>query len=120
MSKIEVNTIDVQSGSTLTLGSSGKTVTLASCASQSGFGRNGTVNWCTTIHTNSPGTVTATSGKGYFLNTTSGAITINLPSSPSVGDRVSIKYEANTFDTCNSLYTTSCSDGVTANHTTAE
>ena len=30
MSKIEVNTVDVQCGSTLTLGSSGKTVTLAS------------------------------------------------------------------------------------------
>ena len=28
MSKIEVNTVDVQCGSTLTLGSSGKTVTL--------------------------------------------------------------------------------------------
>ena len=27
---------------------------------------------------------------------------------------------AKTFDTCNSLYTTSCSAGVTANHTTAE
>ena len=33
MSKIEVNTVDVQCGSTLTLGSSGKTVTLASGAS---------------------------------------------------------------------------------------
>ena len=39
MSKIEVNTIDVQCGSTLTIGSSGKTVTLATGASQSGFGR---------------------------------------------------------------------------------
>ena len=101
MSKIKVNEITTRSGSTLTLGESGTTVTLASCASQSGFGRNGTVNWCSTIHTNSPGTVTATSGKGYFLNTTSGAITINLPSSPSVGDIVSIKDYANTFDTNN-------------------
>jgi hypothetical protein len=41
MSKIEVNTVDVQCGSTLTLGSSGKTVTLATGASQSGFGRSG-------------------------------------------------------------------------------
>ena len=30
MSKIEVNTVDVASGSTLTLGSSGKTIALAS------------------------------------------------------------------------------------------
>ena len=41
MSKIEVNTVDVQCGSTLTLGSYGKTVALASGASQSGFGRTG-------------------------------------------------------------------------------
>ena len=47
MSKIEVNTVDVQCGSTLTLGSSGKTVTLATGASQSGFGRTGTVDWQT-------------------------------------------------------------------------
>ena len=56
MSKIEVNTVDVQCGSTLTLGSSGKTVTLATGASQTGFGRTGTVNWCTTAKT-SPLTV---------------------------------------------------------------
>ena len=47
MSKIEVNTVDVQCGSTLTLGSSGKTVQLATGASQSGFGRSGSVDWQT-------------------------------------------------------------------------
>ena len=96
MSKIEVNTVDVQCGSTLTLGSSGKTVTLASGASQSGFGRTGTVDWCTTAKT-SP--FTSVSGKGYFVNTTSGAVTITLPASPSAGDIVAIKDYANTFDT---------------------
>ena len=85
-------------GSTITIGSCGATVTLACGATQSGFGRAGSVNWCSTIYTNSPGTVTATSGKGFFLNTTSGAITINLPSSPTVGDIVAIKDYANTFD----------------------
>ena len=64
MSKIEVNTVDVQCGSTLTLGSSGKTVTLATGATQSGFGRTGTVDWCTTAKT---GPLTAVSGKGYFI-----------------------------------------------------
>ena len=39
MSKIEVNAIEPQCGTTLTLGASGDTVTLASGASQSGFGR---------------------------------------------------------------------------------
>ena len=100
MSKIEVNTVDVQCGSTLTLGSSGKTVTLATGASQSGFGRTGTVDWCSTVYTNSPGTITSVSGKGYFINTTSGAVTINLPSSPSFGDIISIKDYAGTF-ACN-------------------
>ena len=76
MSKINVNQVDTQCGSTLTLGSSGKTVTLASGASQSGFGRTGTVDWCTTAKT-SP--FTAVSGDGFFVNTTSGAITVTLP-----------------------------------------
>jgi hypothetical protein len=87
MSKIEVNTVDVQSGSTLTLGSCGKTVTLATGATQSGFGRTGTVDWCTTAKT-SP--LTAVSGKGYMINTCGGAVTVTLPSSPTAGDIVSI------------------------------
>jgi hypothetical protein len=98
LSKIEVNQVDTQCGSTLTLGSSGKTVTLASGASQSGFGRTGTVDWCTTAKT-SP--FTAVSGNGYFINTTSGAVTVTLPASPSAGDIVAIKDYANTFDTNN-------------------
>ena len=96
MSKIEVNTVDVQCGSTLTLGSSGKTVQLATGASQSGFGRNGSVNWQTTIKT---ADFTAANGEGYFIDTTSSEVTMTLPSSPSVGDIVAIKDYANTFDT---------------------
>ena len=88
MSKIEVDAIDKQSGSTLTLGGSGTAVTLACGATQTGFGRTGTVDWQTTIKT---GDFTATSGEGYFVNTTSGAITVTLPASPSVGDIVAIK-----------------------------
>ena len=42
MSTIKVNTITTRSGSTITLGESGKTITLACGASQSGFGRTGT------------------------------------------------------------------------------
>ena len=95
MSKINVNTVDTQCGSTLTLGSSGKTVTLASGASQSGFGRTGTVDWCTTAKT-SP--FTSVSGNGYFVNTTSGAVTVTLPASPSGGDIVSIKDYARRFN----------------------
>ncbi len=94
MSKIEVNTVDVQCGSTLTLGSSGKTVQLATGASQSGFGRTGTVDWETTPKT---GDFTGVSGKGYFINTTSGKITMTLPSA-SAGDIISIQDYNNTFD----------------------
>ena len=96
MSKIEVNTVDVQCGSTLTLGSSGKTVTLATGASQSGFGRTGTVDWCTTAKT-SP--FTAVNGDGFFVNTTGGVITVTLPSSPSAGDIVAFADYANTWNT---------------------
>ena len=45
MSTIKVNTITTRSGCTMTLGESGKTVTLATGASQTGFGRTGTVDW---------------------------------------------------------------------------
>ena len=96
MSKVEVNEIDKQSGSTLTLGGPGTAVTLGSGATQTGFGRTGTVDWCTTAKT-SP--FTAVSGDGFFVNTTSGAITVTLPSSPSAGDIVALKDYANTWDT---------------------
>ena len=72
MSKIEVNTIEPQCGTTLTLGGCGQTVTLGSGASQSGFGRTGTVDWVTTVQTS---TITAANGSGYFVNTTGGDIT---------------------------------------------
>tara|TARA_Y100001937_G_scaffold125672_1_gene192998 strand:- start:26 stop:1528 length:1503 start_codon:yes stop_codon:yes gene_type:complete len=87
-----------QSGTTITLGASGDTITLASGASQSGFGRSGSVNWQTSIKT---ANFTAASGEGYFCNTTSGAFTVTLPASPSSGDIVALKDYANTFDTAN-------------------
>jgi len=66
-----------QSGTTITLGASGDTITLASGASQTGFGREGSVDWQTSsIKT---ATFTATSGEGYFCNTSGGAFTVNLP-----------------------------------------
>ena len=74
---IKVNTITTESGSTLTVGGCGKTVALASGASQTGFGREGSVDWQTgSIKTT---TFTATSGEGYFVDTSSGAVTANLP-----------------------------------------
>ena len=113
MSKIEVNKVGPQCGTTVTvgcgagqtvvvdantvtLGRCGGTVALASGASQTGFGRTGTVNWCTTVKT-SP--FTATSGSGFFVNTTSGSVTVTLPGSPSAGDIVAVADYANTWQT---------------------
>jgi hypothetical protein len=105
-STIKVNNIQNQCGAniankcgtTITLGASGDTVTLASGASQTGFGRTGTVDWDTTAKTAS---FTAVSGTGYFVDTTSGSITVTLPASPSAGDIVSVKDYAYTFATNN-------------------
>ena len=44
---------------------------------------------------------TMVSGRGYFVNTTGGAITMTLPASPSAGDYVAIKDYAATFQTNN-------------------
>ena len=131
MSKIEVNTVDAQCGSTITVGSSGKnvkiegndirsndykasdggniinqsgtsitigasgdTINLASGASQSGFGRTGTVDWQTSsIKT---ATFTAANGEGYFANTSGGAFTMNLPAG-SAGAIVAVSDYASSF-----------------------
>ena len=44
---------------------------------------------------------TAAAGEGYFINTTSGAITMTLPSSPTIGDEIAFIDYAGTFDTNN-------------------
>jgi hypothetical protein len=87
-----------QCGTTITLGASGDTINLASGASQSGFGRTGTVDWQTdSIKT---ATFTAASGEGYFANTSGGAFTMNLPAG-TPGDIVSVVDYTNTFQTNN-------------------
>ena len=102
MSKIEVNTVEPQCGTTLTLGGSGDTVTLGSGASQSGFGRTGTVDWQTgDIKT---ANFTAANGEGYFCNTTAGSFEVDLPAG-SAGAIVSVQDYNNTFDS-NSLNVT--------------
>ena len=103
MSEVKVNKISPRTNcGTTTLGDSGDTftipagVTITNNGTQTGFGRNGTVNWQTSIKTSG---FTAVSGEGYFCNTTGGAFTVTLPASPSAGDIVSVKDYANTFDT---------------------
>ena len=99
MSKIEVNQISSQCGSTLTIGQSGDTVTLACGATQSGFGQTySAVSYCTTAKT---APFTGVSGKGYFINTSCGAVTVTLPATPTAGDIISIKDYARTAGTNN-------------------
>ena len=102
-STIKVNNIQNQCGAniinensnTITLGASGDTIALASGASQTGFGRTGTVDWDTTPKT---ATFTAVSGDGFFADTSSGAFTMNLPAG-TAGDIVSVADYAGTFQT---------------------
>jgi hypothetical protein len=115
MSRVEVDKIQQQCGTTLTvgggacktavvdattvtLGRCGGTVSLASGATQSGFGRTGTVDWITTPKVTGDSPVTGVSGKGYFMNTTAGAITLNLPAG-SAGDIISLSDYAATWQT---------------------
>ena len=121
-STIKVNNVQNQCGqniinensNTITLGASGDTIALASGASQSGFGRTGTVDWQTTPKT---GDFTAVNGEGYFVNTTSSAVTMTMPSG-SAGAIVSIQDYNKTFDS-NALTITPASgekiNGGTAN-----
>ena len=87
-------------GTDVTLGASGDTVALACGASQTGFGRTGTVDWVTTPKVTGDSPITAVTGKGYFLNTTAGAITINLPAG-AAGSIVSMADYAATWQTNN-------------------
>ena len=105
MSEIKVNKVSPRTNcGTVQLGDSGDTITIPAGATitnngtQTGFGRSGSVNWQTSIKT---ANFTATSGEGYFCDTSSGAFTLTLPSSPSVGDIVALKDYASTFDNNN-------------------
>ena len=103
-STIKVNNIQNQCGAniinensnTITIGASGDTIALASGASQSGFGRSGSVDWQTTVKT---GSFTAASGEGYFINSSSG-ITVSLPAG-TAGAIVAVADYARNFATYN-------------------
>jgi hypothetical protein len=121
MSEVKVNKITPTTNcGTVTLGDSGDTVaipcgvtlsnsgsitnsgTITNTGTISGGTITGTidnqVNWDTTAKTAG---FTAVAGNGYFVNTTSGAITVTLPTTPTAGDLVGIKDYANTANTNN-------------------
>ena len=131
MSKIEVNTIAPQSGTQVTLGESGDTITIPAGATfdassgtltladgsvtnaklaNSSISINGSsvslggsttietgTSWQSTIVTGT--TLTAVAGNGYWINTTSNACTITLPSSASVGDTIEFSDYLRTWGT---------------------
>src|SRR6056300_1286867 len=127
MSKIEVDTIAPQSGTTVTLGEagdsinvtpgaikdssgnvviskSGTTVTLGasgdtvSVASGAEFVGGGT-QWQSSIVTGT--TLSAVAENGYWIDTTSNACTVTLPASASVGDIIEFAEYARTWATNN-------------------
>jgi len=84
MSKIEVNTVDVASGSTLTIGSSGKTIALASGTTNSINIKD--IEWQAVVSADT----TMVAGRGYFVDSSGGTKTMTLPASPSIGDTVAV------------------------------
>ena len=115
MSEIKVNKISPRTAcGTTTLGDSGDTftipagVTITNSGTAAGFGATGAASWDTTVKTSG---FTAVSGVGYFVNTTSGAISVNLPAG-TAGDVVAIKDYANTFDTNNVTLVVNGSDKI--------
>jgi hypothetical protein len=105
MSEVKVNKISPRTAcGTVTMGDSGDTFTIPSGATitnagtASGFGATGETSWDTTVKTT--GTFTATAGVGYFLNTTGGIITVNLPAG-AAGSSVALADYAGTWQTNN-------------------
>jgi len=59
------------------------------------------ISWQSVITADGSTATSAVAGNGYFIDTTSAAHTITLPSSPSIGDKIAIKDYAGTFGTNN-------------------
>src|SRR6056300_557784 len=59
------------------------------------------ISWQSVVTADGSTATSAVAGNGYFIDTTSAAHTINLPSSPSAGDKIAIKDYAGTFGTNN-------------------
>jgi hypothetical protein len=94
---LKVDTIQDQAGNniinenanTITIGASGDTITIPAGATISNLGTStgfASISWQSSIVT--AATHTASAGQGLWLDTTSNAITLTLPASPSVGDQV--------------------------------
>ena len=115
MSEVKVNKISPRTAcGTVTLGDSGDTFTIPAGATINNqgtavnFGATGAASWDTTVKTTG---FTAVNGVGYFVNTTGGAISVNLPAG-TAGAVVAIKDYAGTFDTNNVTLVVNGSDKI--------
>ena len=89
MSEVKVNKISPRSGTGVQLGDSGDTITIPSGATLANAGTAtgfAAIDWQSTIVTGA--THTASANQGIWINTTSNACNLTLPSSPSVGDQL--------------------------------
>jgi len=117
MSEIKTNKISPRKGTTQTIGDSGDSVSTSGGSTITNAGTITTAGITGGTINNTTGSIylrgevdwqpsdiktasfTATDNQGFFVNTTSGEITVTLPASPSAGDVIGIKDYANTFDT---------------------
>ena len=119
-SEIKVNKISPASGTAFTMGDSGDTFTIPSGATitnsgtANGFGDS--LEWQTSDIKTS--TFTAVAGKGYFVNTTGGAITVNLPAG-SAGAQIGLLDYAGTWDTNNCTVAANGSEKIQSSATDA-
>jgi len=60
---------------------------------------NAGVNWQSVFTGDGSTGLTVVAGRGYFIDTTSGTVTVTLPASPNIGDTISIRDYAGTFGT---------------------
>lgn len=88
------NLITQANATTITIGASGQTISLAEGASSSGFG----TSWNSTVQSSN---FNAVVNNAYFVDTSTQPITTTLPSSPAVGNEIRFLDIAGTFDTNN-------------------
>lgn len=115
---LKTDKIEPQSGTALQVGASGDTITLPSGAtlniagtiSNSGTATGfGAIDWQTSdVKTSN---FSASAGEGYFVDTTSGAITVSLPAG-SAGAQVALIDYAATWDTNNCIISANGSDKI--------
>ncbi len=118
VSTLKVNTLQRQSGTTITVAESGDTINVVSGATldiNSGATLSGAALDGTDWESKS-NDFTAAAGKSYFCDTTSNDIDVTLPS-PIIGDTIRFLDVAGTFDTndLTVLYGSSKIQGASAN-----